>query len=105
MISEELNKLEEELAFRATVARANKQGITESLHKRSLETIQELRKALGRAAFTSEHLFQMISREEWRATGGDDGQGHYEGEYYADKVYEEIKQLRETAGPDKDDND
>ena len=44
-----------------------------------------------RARYLAKHLFQMIDRETWRATGGDDGQGHYEGDYRAAGIEEEIR--------------
>ena len=44
-----------------------------------------------KARHLASHLFQMIDRETWRATGGDDGQGHYEGEYRAAGIEEEIR--------------
>lgn len=52
-----------------------------------------LREALKRAANIAEHLFQMIDRDSWRATGGDDGQGHYEGDYRQEQVGVEIRAL------------
>src|SRR5262245_58573618 len=36
------------------------------------------------------HMFQMISAETWREHGGDDGQGHYEGDYHAAQLQEQI---------------
>jgi hypothetical protein len=44
-----------------------------------------------RARHLAKHLFQMIDRDTWRATGGDDGQGHYEGDYRAASIEEEIR--------------
>lgn len=38
----------------------------------------------------SHQLFNMIPREIWRDQGGDDGQGHYEGEYHAEQIEQEI---------------
>lgn len=49
---------------------------------------------LEQAVNLAEHLFQMVDRETWLATGGDDGQGHYEGDYRAAGVAEEIRALR-----------
>lgn len=49
--------------------------------------------ALRRAVYLAEHLWRMVPREVWRDTGGDDGQGHYEGDYRADKVREELAAL------------
>jgi hypothetical protein len=58
----------------------------------------QLEKALARAAYVAEHLFQMVDRETWRSTGGDDGQGHYEGDYRAEQVQEEIREWAALAG-------
>jgi hypothetical protein len=49
---------------------------------------------LERLLDIAEHLFQMVPREVWRDSGGDDGQGHYEGDYRAEKLYEELAALR-----------
>lgn len=49
---------------------------------------------LERAVYLAEHLFQMVPREVWRAQGGDDGQGHYEGDYWAEQTQTEISELR-----------
>jgi hypothetical protein len=46
---------------------------------------------LERAAYIAEHLFQMIDPQTWRDSGGDDGQGHYEGDYWAEQTWEEIE--------------
>jgi hypothetical protein len=54
------------------------------------EQIAALQKALKRAAYVAEHLFAMIDRETWRDNGADDGQGHYEGDYHAEQVRDEI---------------
>jgi hypothetical protein len=32
----------------------------------------------------------MIDRATWQGAGGDDGQGHYEGEYWAEQMEQEI---------------
>lgn len=58
---------------------------------------ETLRAALERAAFTANHLFQMIDQETWRSMGGDDQQGHYEGDYWAANVEEQIKEWKELA--------
>ena len=47
--------------------------------------------------YIAEHLFQMIPQEIWREQGTDDGQGHYEGEYWAEKTREELKELSTLA--------
>ena len=61
------------------------------------------RTPLQHAVYLAEHLFQMIDRETWRATGGDDGQGHYEGDYRAEKTYEDILRLKRIAGSEAGD--
>lgn len=49
-----------------------------------------LRVMLARAAYVAEHLHTMIDRDTWRSTGGDDGQGHYEGDHRAEQIAVEI---------------
>lgn len=58
-----------------------------------LRELQEARKALARAVFLAEHLHALVPREVWRAHGGDDMQGHYEGDYHAEQVAAELKAL------------
>jgi len=53
--------------------------------------------ALARAVRLLENLFAMIPREVWRDSGGDDGQGHYEGDYRAEGIRDEIASLRARA--------
>jgi hypothetical protein len=60
------------------------------------EQLEAARKAAAHAAYLAEHLWQMIPEQAWRDTGGDDGQGHYEGDYHAEKARDDIKKLRET---------
>lgn len=50
-----------------------------------------LEATLKRAAFIAEHLHAMIDQDTWRNSGGDDGQGHYEGDHHAEQVAEEIR--------------
>lgn len=57
------------------------------------DKLQEAERALRRATWIAEHLFTMIDRETWRATGGNDGQGHYEGDYHAEMLLAEIREL------------
>ena len=52
---------------------------------------------IARATYVAEHLWQMVDRETWRAAGGDDGQGHYEGDYYAEQVRLEIEAWKESV--------
>ncbi len=60
------------------------------------------KEALERAVYLAEHLFAMIPRETWRASGGDDGQGHYEGDHRAEDIQSELAALR-LGEPDPDD--
>lgn len=56
-----------------------------------------LREALARAVLLAQGLFEMIDRDTWRDCGGDDGQGHYEGDYHAEKVSAELTELSRLA--------
>lgn len=70
-------------------------------HLREYEERDELRRlraVVARAAFVAEHLMQMIDPQTWRDTGGDDGQGHYEGDYRAEQTAVEIELWREEIG-------
>lgn len=60
-----------------------------------------LRADASRATFLAVHLFQMIIPETWRDFGGDDGQGHYEGDFRAEQIDLELRQLesRYPRGP------
>ena len=58
-----------------------------------------LRANLADAAELAGHLFQMIDPQTWRDWGADDGQGHYEGDYRAEKVAEQIKRFRALTVP------
>lgn len=55
------------------------------------DQIFELQLRLNRAVYVAHSLFNMIDTQTWRDTGGDDGQGHYEGEYRAERVLMEIR--------------
>jgi hypothetical protein len=57
-----------------------------------------MRETLARAAFIAEHLMQMIDPQTWRDSGGDDGQGHYEGDYRAEQIHAEIESWKEIVG-------
>lgn len=59
--------------------------------------ILELKEQFESLLFTAERLFQMIPREVWRDQGGDDGQGHYEGDYYAERIEQELVALRASV--------
>lgn len=65
--------------------------------KNSAEKLAAAERREARAVFLAEHLFQMIPQEVWRATGGDDGQGHYEGDYRAEQIREELRALAARA--------
>lgn len=56
--------------------------------------LEQTEEALLRVLFIAEHLFQMVPTKVWRDSGGDDGQGHYEGDYYAEKVADELAGYR-----------
>lgn len=80
--------------------RAEKQLADELDHVAELEAeVTQLREALARAAYVSRNLFNMIDRETWRAEGGDDMQGHYEGDYHAEQVSIEIEGWAALAVP------
>ena len=67
-------------------------GFWKELHGEDLiDVYAALVDECDRARNLAKHLFQMIDRETWRATGGDDGQGHYEGDYRAANIEEEIR--------------
>lgn len=58
---------------------------------------QLLEQALARAAYVAQHLVEMIDQDTWRASGGNDGQGHYEGDYHAERVVDEIEEWAALA--------
>jgi hypothetical protein len=60
-----------------------------------------LEEALRRTRYIAEHLYQMIDRDTWRATGGDDGQGHYEGDYRAEQIGLELRELAALAAEEQ----
>lgn len=59
-----------------------------------LASFRDLVEQLESLLKVAEGLFQMIDRETWRATGGDDQQGHYEGDYRAAQIEEYLTSLR-----------
>jgi hypothetical protein len=61
--------------------------------------LRDTTEALTRAAWVAQHLYAMIDRETWLSSGGDDGQGHYEGDYWAEQIVEEIKGWAALASP------
>jgi predicted HAD superfamily Cof-like phosphohydrolase len=52
---------------------------------------------LARAVYLAAHLHRMVPRQVWLDSGGDDGQGHYEGDYRAEQVADEIHRLAAAA--------
>ena len=62
--------------------------------------VKELAVALNRVIYIAEHLFQMVPRGVWRDAGGDDMQGHYEGDYYAEQVRTELADFRVALATD-----
>jgi len=71
---------------------ANTRDLAEMTRVAWLEhDVRELRAALREAHHTGRQLMGMVDRQTWRDQGGDDGQGHYEGDYYAEKVSGQIE--------------
>lgn len=62
--------------------------------------LDELCASLTRAVYLGMHLHAMIPREVWIDSGGDDGQGHYEGDYHAEKVAVELRRLGDIVSVD-----
>lgn len=62
--------------------------------------LEELSAGLTRAVYLAMHLLAMIPRDAWLATGGDDGQGHYEGDYHAERVAAELRRLGDLVSVD-----
>lgn len=56
-----------------------------------LDEMEKRTNERDRARHLVKNLFLMTDREAWRASGGDDGQGHYEGDYHAAQLEEEIR--------------
>ena len=53
---------------------------------------------LARVIYLAQKLHEMVPREVWRDTGGDDMQGHYEGDYHAEQVWAELESLAGMSG-------
>lgn len=56
-----------------------------------VDEADRLARERDRARHLAKHLFAMVTLEQWRDTGGGDGQGHYEGDYHAAELEEEIR--------------
>jgi hypothetical protein len=89
-LTEKQRRIFEELAKLNASERADK---AEAERDRLREELKTTRKNLKRATYIAEHLWQMVDQETWRSTGGDDGQGHYEGDYHAEQICIEIQEL------------
>lgn len=81
---------------------AAKENYDAALNARQRATIAEgerdyLREALARAVLLAQGLMGMIDRDTWRDCGGDDGQGHYEGDYHAERIETELRALSTLA--------
>jgi len=61
------------------------------------KALDEALRARDRARHLAAHLFGMVDRQTWRDSGGDDGQGHYEGDYWAAQLAEEIRSWGEPT--------
>lgn len=48
----------------------------------------------------AQHLYAMVPQSEWRMQGADDMQGHYEGDYHAEQIREELAALADTPKQD-----
>jgi len=51
---------------------------------------EALHEKLDRARLIARTLFAMVPRQAWLDSGGDDGQGHYEGDYRAATLQKKI---------------
>jgi hypothetical protein len=56
-----------------------------------------LKETLARAASCAKHLMGMTTQEMWRELGSDDGQGHYEGDYWAENTSAQIDEWIKIA--------
>jgi hypothetical protein len=67
-----------------------------------LAELDQAKRALARAVYLGEHLLGMVPREVWREQGGDDQQGHYEGDYWAEQTAAELKSLAALSPEQKE---
>jgi hypothetical protein len=82
------------LAYRREVEQLTKRCVQyDADYRREWHRVVRYREALERAVYIADHLFQMVPQSVWRDSGGDDMQGHYEGDYHAEKVKEELARL------------
>ena len=56
--------------------------------------VARLRGLADRMTTVADGLLSMVPQEVWRASGGDDQQGHYEGDYRAEQLACEIRAAR-----------
>ena len=59
--------------------------------------VAALEAALAEATNAVAHLNGMV---DWRDFGGDDGQGHYEGDYRAEQIHDDVLRWQSLASPD-----
>lgn len=59
--------------------------------------LKDTRAERDRLLFLAEHMFAMIPQSVWRDSGADDGQGHFEGDYRAEQVRDELAAVREIV--------
>lgn len=88
----------ERLACDGPVTQAEYCGPADAALDRLRSHVRALERDRERAVFLAQHLFQMISPDVWRYSGADDGQGHYEGEYRAEQLWNELTALARLDG-------
>lgn len=55
--------------------------------------VRRLTERLDRVLYLAEHLWQMVPQAAWREHGAE-WMGHYEGDYHAEKVRDELAEAR-----------
>lgn len=81
-----------------SVGRADYFSTAENAARRLAARLEEAERAARRSLYIAEHLFGMVDQKAWRDSGGDDMQGHYEGDYRAETLAEELASLRAALG-------
>ena len=62
----------------------------------AVAALVQVQQQLQRAVYIAEHLHQMVPKEVWREHGAE-CQGQYEGDYHAEQIQAELKELRAAA--------